>query len=273
MRSEPLTTVIIPCWNAAELTRVCLEQVVRNTTGRYELVLVDDGSRDGAWLRSWSARLRAPHLVRMRLLRSAVNRGYPAAMNQGLLAARGELLVFGNADAAPAPLWLEQMRAVFDRWPAVGGLSPCSNPPSAGRRAPWSFQPWYRDLRGMARFSAACSLAGGAKDFVPARGFVPGFWFMTTRKLIHRLGAFDERFSPGGFEDWDMQLRIRRTGKLLGFAGRAYVHHEWMGVMRSNGMDGQAHYERMRILFRKKHPAFSSRRLLWRPPIGAAHRR
>ena len=54
-RSAPTTSVIIPCWNALELTRVCLAQLVRRTTRPYELIVVDNGSADGTgrWLKDF----------------------------------------------------------------------------------------------------------------------------------------------------------------------------------------------------------------------------
>ena len=63
--------------------------------GEFEIVVVDDGSRDR------SAGLVAEHARRhaaIRLIQHASNRGYGAALRSGLRAARGDLVFFSDAD-------------------------------------------------------------------------------------------------------------------------------------------------------------------------------
>ena len=246
-----LTSVIIPCWNAVELTRVCLTQLARHTSLPYELIAIDNGSTDdtSSWLSSFQERHGAPS--RMRVLRNRQNLGYPAAMNQGIAAARGELILFGNNDAAPGPEWLEGMHAALAARTDVGGVSPCSNPPRGpSARKSWSARPWYSDTRGLERFVRASLLNPGLRAFYPSECFVPGFWFLTKRVVLDRVGGFDERYYPGGFEDWDLQWRMREAGYAIGFAGRAYAHHQWFGCSGRNGLSEIELYsgERRRIL-------------------------
>jgi glycosyltransferase involved in cell wall biosynthesis len=63
--------------------------------GSFEIVVVDDGSRDGSVGVVERRRERDP---RIRLLRHADNRGYGAALRAGLREARGELVFFSDAD-------------------------------------------------------------------------------------------------------------------------------------------------------------------------------
>lgn len=272
--AEPLTSVLLPCWNALDMTRVCLGSLERWTSGRYELVVVLNGCRDGSreWLARWSKKARGPE--RVVVLSNRQNLGYPAGMNQALAAARGELVVFANNDAAPGPGWLGEMAGLFARRPRLGGLAPSHNPPEARPlSAAWSAPPWYGRLQDMPAFAAACALRLPGAGFVRASGFLPGFWFMTTRAVLSRVGAFDERFAPGGFEDWDLQARIRSAGFELGFAARAYVHHVWFGAYRANGRTGEEAYPANRERLRAKHPRLRRWTLdLLTPLTGAAGR-
>lgn len=250
-----LSSVIVPTWNARALTVASLERLARHTTAPCELIVVDNGSRDGtpAWLERFAK--RPGRLRRVVVLRNRSNRGYPQAMNQGLAQARGHWLVFGNADAAVCEGWLEGLQAAFRARPRVGGVSPCSNPVNGhDPRRPWAWRPLYAGLKGLDRLAAAAALSR-APAFIAAEGFVPGFCFLTTRPVLDRVGGFDERFSPGGFEDWDLQWRLRRRGLRLGFAGRVHVHHAWSGVSRANGVDPERAYGAARLArFHAKHP-------------------
>jgi GT2 family glycosyltransferase len=261
-----LTSVIIPCWNALDLTRVCLRQLVRRTTLDYEVVIVDNGSVDGSgdWLKAFRAKaLREnPHgtLRRFEIVTNAVNRGYPAAMNQGIREARGSLLLFGNSDAAVTPLWLEEMRAALrSRGSAIGGVSAFGNVPRApGSPIRWESRPAYRGIKGLERFARAKLLQGRAPVYFPAAGFFPGFWFLTKDSVIRKVGVFDERYGQGGFEDFDLQWRMRRAGYELGFAGRSYVHHVGFGCGEKNGLKNREFYgERKATAFYDKFPAAS----------------
>ncbi|HXT01272.1 MAG TPA: glycosyltransferase [Elusimicrobiota bacterium] len=251
-------SLLVPCWNALELTRVCLERALALAGAPLELVAVDNGSTDGT--RRWLAGLerRAARLSpgsRVVVLANSRNRGYPAAMNQAAAAARGKFLVFGNADAAPTRGWLPAMLAAFAAAPRAAAVSPCSNAPGRGRRRGWGAPPLYESLEGLDRLAAAADLAPAAPAFLPAEGFVPGFWLMTTRARLERVGGFDERFAPGGFEDFDLQWRLKKSGGQLGFAGRAYVHHVWFGCARANGLsEARLYGPARRRLLTEKHP-------------------
>jgi dolichyl-phosphate beta-glucosyltransferase len=94
-------SLILPAFNEAERLPPYLASIRRYLTDEfgpdYEVLVVDDGSRDGlagvvadlAW--GWP---------QLRALAHPVNRGKGAAVRTGLLAARGELLLFADADGA-----------------------------------------------------------------------------------------------------------------------------------------------------------------------------
>ena len=272
------TSVIIPCWNALELTRVCLSQLVRRTTRPYELIAVDNGSVDGTgrWLETFRSEALRENprgtLRRFHIVSNKTNRGYPAAMNQGIESARGGLLLFGNSDAAVTPLWLENMEAAL-RSPgaAVGGVSASGNPARApGSAVGWGCRPLYRGIKSMERYAGAALLQGRRPVYSPAEGFFTGYWFLTRRAVIEKAGVFDESFGQGGFEDFDLQWRIRRAGYRLGFAGRAYVHHVGFASGQKNGLSIREFYGRKRLaLLHLKHPETAAVPYVECPPFGA----
>jgi hypothetical protein len=42
-----LASIIIPCFNQLTFTRVCISTLMRHASGRWELIVVDNGSSDG----------------------------------------------------------------------------------------------------------------------------------------------------------------------------------------------------------------------------------
>jgi glycosyltransferase involved in cell wall biosynthesis len=85
---------VLPCLDEAETLAACLEDV-RRCIARHdlaaEIVVADNGSRDGSPAIARAAGARVVHVA---------ERGYGAALRGGFAAARGELLVMGDADGS-----------------------------------------------------------------------------------------------------------------------------------------------------------------------------
>src|SRR5580658_3350660 len=105
-----LTSVIIPCWNQLEFTRHCVKSLIRHTAPRWELIVINNGSTDGT--ADYFAGVQDVSPVPVTIITNATNRGFPAAINQGLQYARGEYLVLLNNDVVVTDGWLEQLIAL-----------------------------------------------------------------------------------------------------------------------------------------------------------------
>jgi polyisoprenyl-phosphate glycosyltransferase len=113
---DPFVSVIAPCFNEAE----CLPEFIRRVTdvctslleSDWELVLVDDGSRDDTWGLVSAASRSDPRVVGLRLSR---NFGHQAALTAGLMKARGERILMIDADLQDPPELLGEMMDAMDR--------------------------------------------------------------------------------------------------------------------------------------------------------------
>lgn len=102
--TPPRVSIVMPCYNAQGFVAEAIDSVLAQTVQDFELIVVDDGSTDG------SAAVLAGYGERIRVIRQP-NRGVSTARNEGVAAARGELLAFLDADDYWAGDFLESMLA------------------------------------------------------------------------------------------------------------------------------------------------------------------
>ncbi len=133
-----LASIIIPCFNQREFTRLCLQALFRHTRPSWELIVIDNGSTDGTGEYLAGVQDAAP--VPVTVVSNSRNLGFPAAVNQGLKAARGEYLVLLNNDAVVTDGWLDQLIALTRIRPVGDGIEApgCNEGPENGDRHPAS---------------------------------------------------------------------------------------------------------------------------------------
>jgi GT2 family glycosyltransferase len=240
---DELTSIVILAHGALDQTRACLQSIERSTPEPHELILVDNGSKDGTreFFREY-AETRS-HVT---VVANQSNRGFAAGNNQGLALARGGTICLLNNDTVVTPGWLERMRAVLEREPQVGLVGPVTNRISGPQQIATS----YEDDAGIlaAATERAASYSGKAAPF----DHLVGFCLLLRRDVVDRIGGLDERFGHGNFEDDDFSVRAGAEG----FEGRialdAFVHHEGSKTFETAAVDYQQQYLRNWGLFKTK---------------------
>jgi glycosyltransferase involved in cell wall biosynthesis len=157
-----------------------------------ELVVVDDGSTDGT---SAVADRVAAADQRVRVLRTAGNHGKGFAVRAGVRAARGELVVFTDADGSYGPEQVDRVVAALGVAPvAIGarlGDQAGAGPPLR-RLASRVFNRAMRLLLGLDFHDTQCGLKGFRREAAEAifrRAKVDGYAFDAEALLLaHRLG-------------------------------------------------------------------------------------
>jgi len=113
--SAPLFTVVMPTYNRAASTAAAVRSVLAQTDGRWECLVVDDGSTDGT-----KAALAGFTDPRLRFVFNEKNRGQHACRNQALREAKGEWIAFLDSDDLFLPRRLEALAAAIAARPSVG---------------------------------------------------------------------------------------------------------------------------------------------------------
>ena len=111
MTSAPVISVVVPLYNEEENLPILQQELRAALTGLdYEIVFVDDGSRDAT-----RRTIALDEAGRVRVLAFERNAGQSAAMYAGLHAARGKLLVLLDGDLQNDPADIRQLMAEAER--------------------------------------------------------------------------------------------------------------------------------------------------------------
>lgn len=113
--TSPLVTVFIPAYNAEHYLREAIESVLAQTLGDFELLVIDDGSRDGTRAIAEAFAARDPRIAVI----SRENRGRSATRNEAFDRARGRYLAVLDADDLCVPERLQRQAAFLDANPQV----------------------------------------------------------------------------------------------------------------------------------------------------------
>jgi GT2 family glycosyltransferase len=184
-------TVIVPAYNAAASLGRCLTALAASTRAPDEVIVVDDRSTDG------TAELARELGARVIALPEAL-RGPAAARNHGARQARGELLVFVDADVAVYADALERIEDHLDQNPGVAALfgSYDDDPRETGLASR------YKNLR---HHHTHQSSRREAATFWAGCGAIRSSVFLAA-------GGFDERYRRPAIEDIELGARLLAAG-------------------------------------------------------------
>ena len=193
--NEPIdVTVVIPAFNEEEAIGPTLDDVlgaVQESALAYEVLVVDDGSSDGT-----AARAERPGV---RVIRHRRNRGYGAALKSGTVAARGEVVLFYDADNQFDPADIDGMVRELESADAALGAR------MAGSYAPFSRKGGKKLLGWLANYLSRtripdlnCGLRAIRRDvLLDYLHLLPdGFSASTTTTLVLLKEGHDVKFVP-----------------------------------------------------------------------------
>lgn len=235
--SRPAASIIIPCFNRADLTLQCLESLVGSTEpGNYQVIIVDNGSTDNT---PALQRLARRNFV---VLRNSRNLGFARACNQGAAAADGTHLVFLNNDTVASPGWLSALLQPFDEDNTIGIvgarlLFPDGTIQHAGMTI--DIHPETGEVHGTLLHYRA--QADDPTVLLPQFvDLVAGAAMAVRRQVWDQVGGFHEGYWNGN-EDVDFCLTARSLGwTVLYQPNSVLVHHEsqsgperWTGYARN----------------------------------------
>jgi glycosyltransferase involved in cell wall biosynthesis len=213
-------SIIIPVYNGGSDLKRCLTALRGSSFGDWELIVVDDGSTDGS--DELAGRSGA------RVIASRGRMGPAAARNMGAEMARGDYLLFLDADCVVQPDTLGLVVESFQTDPGLEALFGS-----------------YDDSPGAANFMAQYKNLFHHYVHQHGREEASTFWtgcgaMKRTRFLA--LGGFDiQRYRRPSIEDIDLGYRLKRAGGRIRLAKNIQVKHlkawSFLAVLKSDIFD------------------------------------
>jgi GT2 family glycosyltransferase len=202
MQRADAVDVVMPVYNAPELTRRAIDSVFAALGARVsELVAWDDAS--DAPTRELLDSLQHP---RLRVVHAERNTGFGEAVNRAVASTRTPLVLVLNSDVEASGDFLAPLLDAMARDPRLASISPAGN----------SFASYdlerYRRAHG---YVTAYALAGYA--------------FLLRRAAFDEVGGFDRTFGRGYYEDTDLARRLLAKHWNLGIHPGSQLYHRVHG--------------------------------------------
>ena len=250
-------TVVIVSHNDLQHLEECLSSLsVAASSGRAEVVVVDNASTDG------SREMVGGRFPFAKLVAMEENSGFSRANNAGIRAGRAGTVLILNPDTTLDGGVLETLLKTMEDDPRLGAVGPvlfnarnrCQVSFGRGRgffselAQKWVLNPWHKArIRTLRRPVEVKWLSGAC--------------LLVRRSVLDAVGLFDERYFLY-FEDIDLCYRIGRAGWKLALQPGARVFHAGGASTRSRPLFSRFHYRRSQVLFYRSHNSKLSQSLL-----------
>jgi len=220
--APPAVAVVIVNFNGERLLPDCLAALAAQTVAPHEIVVADNGSRDG------SLALLSAHHPGVRVLELHRNLGFAGGANRGIAATSAPWVCVLNSDATPAPDWLAAlMTAPRDTHTWALGSVLVSDRTGRIESAGDQYSPQGYAYK-LLRDHPLSELPAEPYRVFAAPGAAPVF----RRDVFDRLGGYEERFFLY-YEDVDLAFRAVLAGYHALLVPTARVVHQLGATTRS----------------------------------------
>jgi GT2 family glycosyltransferase len=220
----PELTIIIPSLNGLHVLKTCLQSIYDQTYSAFEVILVDNGSRDG------SAEWVECHYPKIKIVRFTDNKGFSAAVNEGIRQSSGRYIFLLNNDTELESRCLEILIQTADDNGTYASFAP--------KMIRYSNRNTLDGLGdGVLRGGGGYRIGNQEPDGVlweqPTHVFgACAGAALYRRSFFEEAGMFDEKFFAY-LEDVDINFRAVRLGLQCMTVPGARVYH--MGSQTSGG--------------------------------------
>jgi GT2 family glycosyltransferase len=214
-----LVSVVIVNWNGKHLLGECLDSLLAQSVGGIEIILVDNGSRDG------SAEYVLERYRDVKVVSLPENIGFAGGNNAGIRAASGMYIALLNNDTKVDPEWIPSLLKEAEASPAVVGMWASKilsyDHPGVIDNVGLLMYP-----DGLGRGKGRLEKDEGQYDQREEAFFPSGCAGLYRHDMLDEIGLFDEEFFAYA-DDVDLGLRARLAGWQCIYVPSAKVYHKY----------------------------------------------
>lgn len=221
--SAPIVSIIIVNWNGLNYLDSCLESVFNLDYNNFEVIFVDNGSKDG------SVNFVNKRFPKVKIIQNKKNLGFAKGNNVGIKKAKGKYIATLNNDTKVDPSWLKELVSAAENDEKIGtcaskiliydtpklidsaGIFIARNGGGENRGAILSSK---RYCNKKTEVFGACAAAA-----------------LYRKKMLKDIGYFDQDYFAY-FEDVDLAWRAQLAGWKCMFIPSAIVYHKGGGTSR-----------------------------------------
>jgi glycosyltransferase involved in cell wall biosynthesis len=186
-REKSMVSVVIPCYNQGEFLDEALEGLNGADKGKFEVIIVNDGSDDPPTLEKFrDLELKGYFIVHQE------NKGLGAARNEGIRHAKGNYILPLDCDNKIRPVYIERGIEILDMHPDQGVV--------------------YGDVQ---RFGDSDEIVR-VPEFDPKKLIIKNCidaCAVYRKEIWEQVGGYEEKMKVAGYEDWAFWLDIAATKK------------------------------------------------------------
>lgn len=239
---NPEVSVVIPVFNKLGYTYNCLQSLSKaclEYNSKCEVIVVDDASTDQT-----RALLSQVHGLKIESMKK--NMGFVKSSNFGVRKTKGQYVVLLNNDTIVTSGWLTHLIKTFKGDDRVGAVGSKLVYPSGILQEAGSIV--WNDGSGW-NYGRFDNPAKSEYEYVRYVDYCSAASLAVRREFVRKLGIFDERFSPGYYEDTDLCMFVWSSGGRVLFQPESVAIH-FEGV--SHGRDVSSGIKKFQTLNRRK---------------------
>jgi len=242
-----LVSIIIPSYNGEKVIGDCLKFVYALEYQNFEVIVVDDASRDN------SVAIIESLFPCAKVIRNSKNLGFAGTINRGIKESKGEIVVLLNMDTLVKKDWLSELVKVIisNEKAGIVGSKMLDLDGTTVQHAGGLI-----NSNGVSVHIGRGEADTGQYDELREVDYLCGASMGFKKSLLEEIGCLDEGYSPLYYEDTDLAFRARRKGyKNMYVPGSVLVHNE---NYSTSGLTARFYYfyHKSRIRFVVKNYSF-----------------
>ncbi|PSJ17089.1 glycosyl transferase [Nitrosomonas supralitoralis] len=223
----PAIDVVIPVYNAPELSKRCIDSVVMHLGSSIRMIYIQDDA-SGSETRAMLEGLLYPQV---NVYHAPNNQGYGRSVNDAIARSDADWVLVLNSDIEVLGNFLPLLCTAMAADPKLVVINPTEG-----------------DMLNAKANRYLCQ-SGGYVTTYRFRGYA----FLIRRTVFQAMGGFDPQFGRGYYEDTDLGRRLTNQGWRMGVHPDAIIRHE-TGASFGRGKAYQELVKRNRALYLSRYP-------------------